>query len=748
MRFATYRKVIFFLLLALVVVFAVSRLEVKFREDQTAQAAQPDPSSGSAEQQEAVLPSEADFNQAAETGILILKVDETTGHFIVEDKRNGNVWRSYPNPEDFENETIGGIWKTHLVSPLMFQYTDFSVYNTQPRESNFRTLGGTIKDITEIDGGVQWTYDMPALGFSVPVQIRIQDDYLETKIIDKGIKEEQYSLIWLRLFPFMAAEHSADREGYLFVPDGSGTLIAYDDHRLNTNLGYQESVYGKDPSFMSRLGFSSRYPAQMPVFGIHSGDKGLLAVIEDGAEYSDIFAAPSGMLSSYNWITAQQTYRAPFEQITNRSKGTSFTTYNKDERFGTDRAVRYYLLDKGKSDYVGMAERYRTYLMEEKGLRRLTDIGSDLPLHITLLGGDSEDGMLGSRYIKATTTEEAADILSDLRRRGIEQMSVTYLGWQKGGYAEYGGYFDVDTELGGEQGMKTFIEHAHSMDIPVMLGVNYEFNNTGNGGFREQYHAIRNMAGTMQEARIRGGEVYMASKQFILEALQKELGSYAKLGADGLLLMETGSRLESDYNTRIGVTRTDSISIQQELFDLVRSELGEAWVESPNFYMLGSVTHVNALPDDYSYDLFSQEAVPFAQIALHGLIPYTSGFENDRQQFSHDFLRDIEFGALPSFIFTASAAEKLTEAHGLQLKSSHYESWAETAALEYSRYNEALSEVQDQFIVGHQELAEGVKATTYENGTMIIVNYTEAPFVYKGHEIAGQSYSLVKEGGA
>lgn len=748
MRLAKYRKAVLFILLAFIIILGASRLEVKFRGDDMVPAAQQG-TSGGAEQQEASLPVEADFRAAAETDSLILKLDETTGHFIVEDKRNGNIWRSYPDPQDFENETIGGIWKTHLVSPLMFQYTDFTVYNTQPRESNFRTLGGTIEDIQEIDGGIQWTYDMPKLELTVPVQIRIQDDYVETKIVDKGMKEGKYSLIWLRLFPFMASEHSNDREGYLFVPDGSGALIAYDDHRLNTNLGYQESVYGKDPSYMSRLGFSSRYPAQMPVFGIHSGEKGMLAVIEEGAEYSDIFAAPSGMLSGYNWITAQQSYRATFEQITNRSKGTSFTTYNKDKRFGTDRTVRYYFLNNGKSDYIGMADRYRKYLMEEKGLEKQSDSKSaNIPLHLTLLGGDSEDGMLGSRYIQATTTEQAAHILSDLREREVGPMSLTYLGWQKGGYAQYGGYLGVDPALGGEQGMKELIEHAHSLDIPVMLGVNYEFNNTGNGGFREQYHAIRNMAGTMQEARIRGDEVYLASSRFIQNALRKELSSYAELGADGLSLLVTGSRLDSDYNTRIGASRTEAISIQQELLQQVKDELGEAWIESPNFYMLGGATHVNALPDDYSYDLFSQEAIPFAQIAVHGLITYTSGFENDRQQFKHDFLRDIEYGALPSFLFTAVPADRLTEAHGLQLKSSHYASWADTAASEYRRYNEALSDVQHQFIVEHRELADGIKATTYEDGTMIIVNYTEAAILYDGEEVAGQNFKVLKGDGA
>lgn len=738
-----YKKAIIIGVVIIVLIVAASQLEYKFR-DGAAAAIVPQKQTGGSVQKEVSLPSDSSFRLAAETEVLRLKLDDSTGHFIVEDKRNENVWRSYPEPQDWQNETIGGAWKYHLASPLMFQYIDFTKFNSPPKDSNFTVLNGTVEDITEIDGGVQWTYAMPELGFSIPVQIRIEDDYVETTIIDDGIEEEGLSLIWVRLFPFLAAEHSTDREGYMFIPDGSGALIHFDDNRINANRGYQEAIFGTDSSFQNSFGYRTRYPARMPVFGIKSGEKAMLAVMEDGAEHSELIAAPSGMLSQYNWIAAQQTYRSTFEQVTNRNKGTGYTTYNKEERFGTDRSVRYYLLDKGQSDYVGMASRYRQYLIEEKGLQKLANVEENIPLHLTLLGGDTADGMMGNRYIKATTTEEAGRIVMDLHKNGIEHMSVTYLGWQKDGYNSLGGYLPTDSRLGGNGGLKSFVELAHSIDVPVLLGVNYDLNNTGSNGFKAQYHAIRDMAGTMQEARVRGNNLYLASKTFILNSILKDLPLYEDIGIDGLFLIRTGSRLESDYNTKQGSTRTEGMLLQQEIMHKVKERLGKVETEFSNFYILGNATHINELPNDYSYDLFSDQTIPFAQIALHGLITYTSSYENDRQQYTHDFLRDIELGALPSFLFTAIESAALTEAHGMQLKSSHYADWADIAATEYERYNEALSGVQNQFIVDHRELTDGVRATTYEDGTTIVVNYTDQPYIYNNVEVAAMNYAVLE----
>ncbi|CAM3610198.1 DUF5696 domain-containing protein [Marinicrinis lubricantis] len=742
MRLWKHRKLIIMGLLAVLLVIAASRVEYKFRGDDSAFAMLPE--AGEPEQKDVILPADSVFEQAAETDVLRLKVDRTTGHFIVEDKRNGQIWRSFPDPLDWENEEIGGMWRRHLASPIMFQYMDFTIYNSPARESNFVSLNGTIENVTEIEGGVQWVYAMPELGIEIPVQIRIEDDYVETRIIDSGIQEDRYSLLWVRLFPFFAAEHSADREGYMLIPDGSGAIIDFDENRVAVNRGYQESIYGVDISYLTQSGFTSRYPAQMPIYGLRSGTKAMLAVIHEGAEYSDVFAAPAGLYSQYNWITAQQTYRSSFEQITNRNKGTSFTTYNKEDRFGTDRVMRYYILPEDEADYVGMASRYRTYLMEEQGMSRIENTVEDIPLYLSIVGADVGEGMFGDKYLKATTTDEAGGMLQTLHQNGIGNMNVTYLGWQEDGYSSYGGYFDVDERIGGNEGMRTFVQLAHSMNIPVTLGVNYDLNNTGVNGFRGQYDAIRDMAGTIQEFRIRGSRVSLASARFILDAVEDDLSDYEELQVDGLLMLSTGGMLASDYNNRLGSSRTEAMFLQKEILQKVRDALGRVEIEMPNFYAVSHASHIHDLADDYSYDLFSRKAVPFAQIALHGLVTYTSSEENERQQYTNDFLKDIEFGAYPSFVLTASETDMLTEAYGIQLKSSQFDEWEDAIVTEYERYNAALAEVQNQFIVDHRMLAQGVMATTYENGTTIVVNYTDYPYLYEGTNVAAMDYAVLK----
>ena len=51
-------------------------------------------------------------------------------------------------------------------------------------------------------------------------------------------------------------------------------------------------------------------------------------------------------------------------------------------------------------------------------------------------------------------------------------------------------------------------------------------------------------------------------------------------------------------------------------------------------------------------------------------------------------------------------------------------------------------------IVNHELLAENVFQTTYENGVIVVTNYTSLPYDYEGHTVEGGTYYLTQEGGA
>lgn len=741
-----HKKIVFSCLFIAVLVLLLSQAKITFREDVKAA------DDGAIVQQNGEagkdLPADANFRAIAENELLRLKFDESSAHFIIEDKRNGHVWRSYPNPEQWDNLGIAGSWIGHMQSPVMLQYIDFTNPNAQPKDTNFVREQGKVEDIKYSEDGVSFVLEMPTLGMKIPVQLRIQDDYIETAIIDSGIAEEgKESLLWLRLYPFFSAEQSEGvSEGYLFIPDGSGALINFQKQQTAITQLYQERIYGSDSVFINNP--SSRYYAQMPVFGMKKDDKAFLAIAVGGEVYADILASPAGVYSNYNWIGTQQYYRMKYRQITNQAKGTGFDTYTKDSRFHDDRVIRYYLLDKDQADYAGMASRYRQYLMEEKGLERVTPSKRDIPMYVSFLGADTQPGLIADRYVKATTFSEAMQMLQELYGLGVSNMHVTYMGWQKGGFSAMGGYLGVDRRIGGKEGLRNFVEFAHSLDIPVHLEINYGFNNTRANGFVARYHATRDLSGTIWSFQLdNGDEMYEVSKKFILESVKKDIHDLKNLGIDGLLIGGVGSYVHTDYNTQYGGMRSEVMATDQEIIRTVKEHIDALQLQRPAFYALEHVDLLNWMNDDYSYDLFSARAVPFAQIALHGLIPYTSVPENLREQYDRDFLRDIEYGAYPSFEFTKAKSSDLSAVYLYWSPNSNFDDWKADAVEQYQLYNEVFADLQDQFIIDHKQVLEDVYVTVYEDGTRIYVNYNPVDRKAEGHNVPAMGYIVVEGGG-
>ncbi|MNC32507.1 hypothetical protein D3C75_808660 [compost metagenome] len=241
-------------------------------------------------------------------------------------------------------------------------------------------------------------------------------------------------------------------------------------------------------------------------------------------------------------------------------------------------------------------------------------------------------------------------------------------------------------------------------------------------------------------------DVSYASYRYTAGFLQDDLKKLSRLGADGLLLQWGGQMLNSDFNTRYGSSRTQAKGEQLKQFKQAKDILGTVHGENINFYAADTVDHIHDLYDDYSYDLFTDRAVPFAQIALHGLKTYTSGFENQRDQYRNDFLKDIEYGAAPSYLFTDAPTRELTSVFGLELVSTAFADWEEQAVSEYARYNEALGDVQGQFIAGHRQLAPGVRETRYSGGKRIIVNYNDAEYRSGSVYVPAKDFAVAKEG--
>jgi hypothetical protein len=695
-----------------------------------------------------VPPEDALFRVVTESVGFKLWVDDKSGHFKVENKQNGQIWRSYPNPEQWPKETITGTWRNNLLSPIMIEYIDASNSKSQAKTISWLEDKGVLEGFQTTPNGFKVVYNFTGTEFKIPVEVRLKDDYVETVIYDQDIKEGKLSLLNLKLFPLLGAEaYNEKEEGYLLVPDGSGALIRFKSNQANDKSFYRANVYGPDSAFYNET--TARNPLRAPVFGLKSGNQGLVGVIVSGEEYSKVFAAPTGAYGQYNWVTTEWQYRTKFFQNTSRKGPNGFFTYSKDRFNVPERKVRYYLLDPAKSDYVGMAEKYRTYLIKEKGLKPIQPKSSEVPFYVDIIGADIKKGLLWDKYLKGTTTSEAIEMIKSFAARGIKNLTVQYAGWQQDGYSSYGGLFPVDSRLGGNEGMQQFIQYAHTQQIPVYLTANYTLNSNGEDRFWPMFDGIRNLAGKVLEFENYANHemTTQVSPLFTASLTQRDLSSYKALGADGIYFNEgIGQYLNSDYNNGYLATRSQVLKSQQDILKQTKEALGGVHVENANFYALDEVNHIHRLADTYSYDIFVDESVPFTQIVLHGLVTYTSEWSNLREQYRNDFLRSIELGAYPAYVFTSSPSGTMKGAYSIFYYSMNYRDWEASAAAEYKRFNEALGDVQSQLIVGHRTLAPNVKETTYEGGKTVIVNYNEKEFNDGTIRVPAQDFIVGKKG--
>lgn len=724
------------------------------------------------------LPDETQFEKIAENGKLLLKADKASGHFIVTSKTTGEVWRSFPNPKDWQDKLNTDAWKVHLASPFMFRYVEFNLRKDLLKETNFYAQKGVISEFEVTDQGFKVIYDMPGLGFIIPVEVKLGEDFVETKVLAEGLvdelvipKEEAVTvdkngkevkakpkkdpmarLASIRLFPFLGAQTSKDEDGFLYIPDGPGALIDFKERRAGTQNLYTERVYGDDWAYSNRNTMSDRNPITMPVFGIKSNKQALLGVITEGEEYANVVAAPSGSFSQFNWVAPEYQYRFKFFQPTDTKKLNGYLTYSK-EITKSDRATRYYLLEEQDEEisYVTLAARYRELLMKESAMTPLEGDQAKLRLQLHLLGGDTEDGFLWDSYLPLTTTKQAEGIVQELSALGVDNMDITYLGWQNDGYSKFGGDFPVPDKLGGNQGMKKFTDFAHSKGYTVYLDASsYTYNRGGKDGFRKNRDGLRDLASSVIESmNWDSRRKTFVSPQFMKGVIEGDLEEARSLGINGYLFGNgIGSFLNTDFNENYLTTRQQSKEIQSQLFEKTKETFGSVKGARGNAYTFPYITHMDNMASNFSYDLFIDRVVPFAQIALHGLTTYSFEYANLSDDYADNFLKGIEYGAVPSFVVTNASSQELLKSLSLhQFYSTNYKDWLEEIVSQYQKYEEVLGDVQNEFITGHREIVSGVFETTYSNGKQVIVNYNNKDVLVDGLAVKAKDY-IVSKGGA
>ncbi|QYR21414.1 hypothetical protein KZ483_27725 [Paenibacillus sp. sptzw28] len=694
---------------------------------------------------------------AAQNDKYELYVSESDGQVRVVSKQSGKEWFSAP-PLD---KTVPPNNVRLIESPVTVRYTQGkNIETTYPSKAKAKT------NVKAIESGVRFEYDMAELGISFALEYRLTDNGFEARIPFDSVKETgAIRLTSIEMLPFLEAADPGER-GAIFVPDGSGAIMAFKPVREGTFESYSQFIYGGDYAFQTNIyekvvkvkeEMMAKPPSEkiaLPVYGLYKEDKGFLGIVTDGDSNARINATPAG-IRNINLYRAAVEFLYRNEDIIFVGKSGDIPMIEKSLIEG-DRAVRYVLLEDDQANYVGMAKAYRLYLTEDQGVKPIETDRSKLQLQ--LFGGGTRDEIIGSTFIQMTTFEQARTIVDGFLKKGVTSLEVTYDAWSDGGkYGEQPKQFPAEGKLGGNKELKKLADYLKGKGIALYLKANYVKPYTTTDEVKASRDAVRGLNNEVMKVyrpwldnhQMSGDTFYLLKPQRVFDHyISEEADKYAQVGADGVVLENMGSTVYSDHAPFPPFRRGQTIGIWQKSMELMREKTGHAATDYGFAYAFGRVDRIDGAPIDSSQFVYMDRAVPFYQIVVHGLIPYTAEPFNLQDDPRVHLLRLLEYGAMPSYELTYADPSELKRTPFDSLFSGRYDDWTDQAIDVYRIVSDVVGKVSKQAIIGHEQLQKNVYRTTYEDGTYVTVNYNRKPVQVDGMQLEAYGYSVTKGGGA
>lgn len=659
--------------------------------------------------------------------------------FKVVDKRSGYIWHSNLDevkPEDKLNRT----WTAFASSGISIDYLDQKAISKRASITNAEHA----IDFKPTDQGFEATITFLDASISLKVIVTLESTGVSVEVPFDGIKQEsdKFKLGLLHVYPFFGATKEDLVPGYMFIPDGSGSLIRFSAETKAKNMFYGR-YYGTDLGMITTLPFDPRvkraFRISIPVFGMVHGiqENAFISIVEKGASYGEIQTHPAGVTTMFNFIYSTFLYNESYFQATNRSGAGVTTLQQNTNRF--DIKIHYRFLTGVDSEYVGMARSYQQYLVDKGDLQKVTDPESNIGIKLEFLGGEKEKVLVWQRSIPMTTVEQMGDIINDLE---IQNPEVVYYGWQPLGASTMPTTtFKLEPQLGDTNDLIALIDR-----ITAGGGRFYLYYDPIAALRDEKGYSPRNdLAMSITNFNLMGYNRNKVNYYLNFNAINKQ---YASLSQDvfgeltsGLAIDNLGTILYSDFKRGNFLNREDTILKYQAL---MAENPGNTAFYIPNDYLFGSMQAYYDMPLTDSGYIYTTETVPFLQIVLAGYVPYYGTAMNFSSDVQDDLLRHADYGVYPSYFLSHEVTAKILNTRSSWIYTSSYQQWAQEIKETYQWLNSLLSPVKGQTIVSRQVLAKGVMATTYSNGKQIIVNYNNQPFEF-GNIIVNAKDAVVAE---
>ena len=635
-----------------------------------------------------------------------------------------------PNPDNLQNSyvLIGKTIKDNFASLPESERFDQADAQELTKKTGYTSL---LRDIPEFSCSLVYTLDKEDGSLVVDFPISSLKYDRETFIV----KSVNY-------FRYYGAGN-VDKEGSIFYPDGSGSVIEFSDFGKG-NIAVSGDVYGKDYGRVAlSLAYKHREQISMPVYGMVNtlGDGttgGYFAIIEDGAALSSISASIQRSIhvfaSVYSEFTPLGYDKVDLSDVVSVGDSTEYIVVAETGYQGSHKTRFIQLMDPSASkdgrfdaSYIGMAECYRSYLEKRGAISKIQETEDSMPLYIESLGSmDVLERILTfpvSVSTPLTTFEDVKVMYTELAGEGITNINFRLTGFSNGGmYYTYPAKVNWESSLGGDEGFVDLISFAEkeSAKDGYSLGIYPDFdfqyiNNTAmfdrvsNRTHGSRYIDNRYANKQVYDSVSRMYEVVysiLVSADTLDDLYTDFIEEYYGYGNKKISVSTLGSDLNSNFDDDNTVDRETSRKYVESLLNRMAKKNGfSVMTDVGNAYTYKYVDHILNATLDSSHLTNSSYPVPFLGMVLHGYKNYAGTPLNYTGSIDYNILRSIENGASLYYILCMQNTNYLKDDEILsKYYGVDYKNWFDKIVDSYNVLNGAIGDIQTYEIVDHRAL--------------------------------------------
>ncbi len=534
--------------------------------------------------------------------------------------------------------------------------------------------------------------------------------------------------------------------------------------------------------------------------------QGYFAIVEEGESLAKLSNEIGGTLhpcnSSFLTVYPRQSDSYPLDGITVSGQTATYEVDCERKYVGNFR-TRYIMLFEETASYVGMANIYREYLKDNGTFGdKIAQDGDDTTMFLEVFGDiDTTEKFMGMpvevktpltsfenaqvmlsllqgkvlneeaarclakiypsdfKGVEAPTVEDAQKVLDKkllIYGGAVDQLALRYVGWYNGGMKHTPpSKLDVDSVLGGDQGLKDLVQYLDENEIAFYPDLEYSYVKWS--GMFDNFDL-----GTDSAKTVDGKPAWSKSYDYIFQTLgvtkndhillsstvldryyENIKDKFLSLGTDGVSLGSLGNSLNSSQDKENPVNREEA---KEQIVDMLKNFSDEGkkiLVNGGNQYTLQYADVVLGAPLDSNARVIATHEIPFVGMVLHGYKQFSGEAINLAGDYDYTVLKTIENGATPYFVLSYENTSELKTNGLTQYYAIQFDIWYDEVVTTYNELNKVLKKVAGSVVTNHEFVGDRVVKVSYENGVSFLLNYNNYEVEVEGVTLGAMDYKIV-----